>query len=84
VVVDYRRGGEEEVVSVEVGERWRRPSGVRSRAEEVAGGAQRRAARPSLMLGHREPKVGDEAGGSDRAGLGCAGRVATRSKGFFG
>jgi hypothetical protein len=37
----------------------------------------------AMALGCREPKVGDEAGGPDRAGLGCAGRVATRLKGFF-
>jgi hypothetical protein len=37
-----------------------------------------------MALGHPEPVVGDEAGGPDRAGLGCAGRVATRPKGLFG
>jgi hypothetical protein len=42
-----RRGGEEEVAPIEGGERRRRLRGIRSRAEEVAGGAQQRAARPS-------------------------------------
>jgi hypothetical protein len=37
----------------------------------------------AMTLGLREPEVGDEAGGLDRAGLGRAGRVATRPKGFF-
>jgi hypothetical protein len=46
----------------------------------VARGAARRA----TVLGRRELEVGDEVGGPDRAGLGCAGRVATRLKGFFG
>jgi hypothetical protein len=41
VVVGYGWGGEEEAVPVKGGER-RRLSGVRSRAEEVAGGARRR------------------------------------------
>jgi hypothetical protein len=36
-----RRGGEEEAVPIEGGERRRRPRGIRSRAEEVAGGAWR-------------------------------------------
>jgi hypothetical protein len=42
-----RRGGKEEAVPIEVGERRRRPGDIRSCAEEVAGGAQRRVARPS-------------------------------------
>jgi hypothetical protein len=42
----YERGGEEEAAPVEGGERRRMPSGVWFRAEEVAGGAQWRAARP--------------------------------------
>jgi hypothetical protein len=37
-----------------------------------------------VALGCRKPKVEDEAGGPDRAGLGRAGRVATRPKGLFG
>jgi hypothetical protein len=37
-----------------------------------------------MVLGCRKPEVEDEAGGPDWAGLGCAGRVATRSKGLFG
>jgi hypothetical protein len=45
----------------------------------VRGAAGRVAA-----LGCREPGVEDEAGGLDRAGLGRAGRVATRLKGLFG
>jgi hypothetical protein len=46
----------------------------------VARGAASRA----TSLGCREPEVEDEAGGPDRAGLGRAGRVATRPKGLFG
>jgi hypothetical protein len=42
-----RRGGEEEATLIEGGERRRRPGDIRSRAEVVAGGAQRRAVRPS-------------------------------------
>jgi hypothetical protein len=42
-----RRGGEEEVTPIEGGERRRRPRGIWSRVEEVAGGTQWRAARPS-------------------------------------
>jgi hypothetical protein len=38
----------------------------------------------ATALGRREPEVGDEAGGPDRAGLGRASRVATRPKGLFG
>jgi hypothetical protein len=45
----------------------------------VCGAAGRAAA-----LGCPEPEVEDEAGGLDRAGLGRAGRVATRPKGLFG
>jgi hypothetical protein len=37
-----------------------------------------------MALGRREPEVGDEAGGPDRAGLGRAGQVATRPNGLFG
>jgi hypothetical protein len=47
VVASYGRGGEEEAALVEGGERRRRPSDIRSRVEEVAGGTQRRAARPT-------------------------------------
>jgi hypothetical protein len=46
--------------------------------------AVRGAASQAMALGHREPEVGDEAGGPDRAGLGRAGRVATRLNGLFG
>jgi hypothetical protein len=42
-----RRGGEEEAVPIEGGERRRRPRDIQSRAEEVAGGARRHAARPA-------------------------------------
>jgi hypothetical protein len=45
-VAGYRRRGEEEVAPVEGGEK-RRPSDIRSRAEEVAGGARWHAARPA-------------------------------------
>jgi hypothetical protein len=38
----------------------------------------------AAALGCREPEVEDEVGGPDRAGLGHAGRVATRWKGLFG
>jgi hypothetical protein len=38
----------------------------------------------AMSLGCRKPEVEDEAGEPDRAGLGRAGRVATRSKGLFG
>jgi hypothetical protein len=41
------RGGEEEAAPIEGGERRRRPRGIRPRAEEVARGSRRRAARPS-------------------------------------
>jgi hypothetical protein len=44
----------------------------------------RGAAGRAAALGSREPEVEDEAGGSDRAGLGHTGRVATRPKGLFG
>jgi hypothetical protein len=47
VVASDRRGGEELVVPIEGGERRRRLSGVRSRAEEVVEGVRRRAARPT-------------------------------------
>jgi hypothetical protein len=40
------RGGKEEAAPIEGGERKRRPRDIRSRAEEVAGGA-RRCGRPS-------------------------------------
>jgi hypothetical protein len=47
-LADYGRGGkEEEAAPVEGGERRRRPSDIRSHAEEVAGGARRRAAWPA-------------------------------------
>jgi hypothetical protein len=46
----------------------------------VACGAAGRA----TVLGRRKPEVGDEVGGLDRAGLGHAGRMATRPKGLFG
>jgi hypothetical protein len=46
VGASYGRGGEEEEAPVEGGERRRRPSGVRSHVEEVAGGARWRVARP--------------------------------------
>jgi hypothetical protein len=46
----------------------------------VARGVAGRAA----ALGCREPEVEDDAGGLDWAGLGRAGRVATRRKGLFG
>jgi hypothetical protein len=52
---------------------------VRRRWPEAHGAAGR-----AMVLERREPKVGDEAGGPDRAGLGRAGRVATRPKYFFG
>jgi hypothetical protein len=42
-----RRGGEEEAAPIEGGERRRRPRDIQSRAEEVAEGARRRAARPA-------------------------------------
>jgi hypothetical protein len=35
-----RRGGEDEAVPIEGGERRRRPRDIRSRVEEVAGGAR--------------------------------------------
>jgi hypothetical protein len=38
----------------------------------------------ATTLGCRKPKVEDEVGGPDRAGLGHAGRVATRPKCLFG
>jgi hypothetical protein len=79
-VAGYGRGGEEEAAPVEGGERRRRrPRDIRSRADEVAGGARRRAA----ALGCQKLEVEDEAGGPDRAGLGRAGRVAARPKGLF-
>jgi hypothetical protein len=43
----------------------------------------RDAADRATALGCRKPEVEDEAGGPDRAGLGRAGRVATRLKGLF-
>jgi hypothetical protein len=46
--------------------------------------ATRGAAGRATMLGCRELEVEDEAGGPDRAGLGHAGRVATRPNGMFG
>jgi hypothetical protein len=46
--------------------------------------AVRGAAGRAMALGCHNLEVEDEAGGSDRAGLGCAGRVATRPKGLFG
>jgi hypothetical protein len=52
---------------------------VRRRWPEAHGAAGR-----AMVLERREPKVGDEAGGPDRAGLGRAYRVATRPKGLFG
>jgi hypothetical protein len=56
------------------------PCGGGVRRPTAARGASSRAA----ALGCQEPKVEDEAGGPDRAGLGRAGRVATRPKGLFG
>jgi hypothetical protein len=41
------------------------------------------AGRPTA-LGCRKPEVEDEAGGPDQAGMGRAGRMATRPKGLFG
>jgi hypothetical protein len=38
------RGGEEEAAPIEGGEKRRRPSSIRSRAEEVGRGARRRVA----------------------------------------
>jgi hypothetical protein len=38
----------------------------------------------AAAVGCREPEEEDEAGGPIRAGLGRAGRVATRPKGLFG
>jgi hypothetical protein len=62
------------------GEGGRETSGpVRRRWPEARG-----AAGPAAALGCRELEVEDEAGGPDRAGLGRAGRVATRPKGLFG
>jgi hypothetical protein len=55
-------------------------SPVRRRWPEAHGGAAGRV----TALGRREPEVGDEKGGPDRAGLCRAGRVATRPKGLFG
>jgi hypothetical protein len=51
VAVGYGWGGEEEAVPVEGGERRRRLSGVRSRAEEVARGARRRQTGCMTALG---------------------------------
>jgi hypothetical protein len=52
------------------------------------GGRRRTAARGATdratALGCLKPEVEDEASGLDRAGLGHAGRVATRPKGLFG
>jgi hypothetical protein len=42
-----RRGGEEEAMPIEGVERRSTPRGIRSRAEEEAGGARRHVARPS-------------------------------------
>jgi hypothetical protein len=42
-----RRGREEEVAPIEGGEKRRRLRDIRSHAEEVAGGARQRAARPA-------------------------------------
>jgi hypothetical protein len=44
----------------------------------------RGAAGRAATLGCRQPEVEDEVGGPDQAGLGRAGRVATRPKGLFG
>jgi hypothetical protein len=79
-----RRGGDEEAAPIAGGERRRRPRDIRSHAEEVVGGSWRRAAGRAATLGCREPEVEDEAGEPDGAGLGRAGRVATRLKGLFG
>jgi hypothetical protein len=79
-----RRGGKEEAAPIEGGERRRTPRDIQSRAEEVAGGSWRRAAGRAAALGCQEPEVEDEAGEPDRAGLGRAGRVATRLKSLFG
>jgi hypothetical protein len=54
---------------------------VRRRWPEAHGGA--RCGR-ATTLDCRKPVVEDEAGGPDQAGLGRAGRVATRPKGLFG
>jgi hypothetical protein len=42
-----RKGGEEEALPIEGGERRRRLRGIRSHAEEVAGGTRWHATRPS-------------------------------------
>jgi hypothetical protein len=63
------KGGGGRVTSSPVRRRW-------PEAHDMAGRV--------TALGHREPEVGDEVGVSDRAGLGCADRVATRPKGHFG
>jgi hypothetical protein len=74
VVAGYVRGREEEEA-----EQCPVPCGGGGRRRTAARGVVGRA----TALGHREPKVGDKAGGPDRAGLGHAGWVATRPKGFF-
>jgi hypothetical protein len=58
-----RRGGEEEAAPIEGGERSRRPRGVRSRAEGVAGGhggtsALGRRRRRAQLLGEEEGEGG--------------------------
>jgi hypothetical protein len=60
------------VASIEGGERRRRPSGIRSYAEEVAGGARWRAARwrwPKEAA-VRRPEEGETSGGPSWAGVG--------------
>jgi hypothetical protein len=74
VVAGYGRGGEEEEA-----EQCPVPCGGGGRRHTAACGAAGRA----MALGRQEPKVGDKAGGPDRAGLGHAGWVATSPKGFF-
>jgi hypothetical protein len=56
-----RRGGEEEAAPIEGGERRRRPRGVRSHAEEVAGG-HGGARRCSVARRRRVQLLGEEEG----------------------
>jgi hypothetical protein len=77
VVAGYGRGGKEEE---EEAERHLIPCGGSGRRHTAARGAAGRA----TVLGCRKPEVEDEAGWPDQAGLGRAGRVATRPKGLFG
>jgi hypothetical protein len=59
-----RRGGEEEAAPIEGGERRRRPRGIRSRVEGVAGG-HGGARRRSVVRRRRAQLLGEEEGEGD-------------------